>query len=176
MEPDIGSATRPDPPAKFAADADVDVAGDIDGDVRRVRRIFLVALAAAIVAAAVTFAFELADNTSTSDLATTSLLPATLRLPGFADGALHRDQQFTVPMAARRYAFRTSEAPGSVVYVVARCDRGNLTVRLGGLTSAERCTGRPVGLVRLTLAALGARLEATVSRPQKADWSVGIFR
>ncbi|HET7529465.1 MAG TPA: hypothetical protein VFJ98_00745 [Mycobacteriales bacterium] len=147
-------------------------------EIRGVRRIFLVALAAALVAAAVTLSLELARQPASTagSPAASSLLPQTFRQPGFADGTLHRQRQVTLPGTVLRRTLQVGEPAGSVVYVVARCDRGTVTVRLGGLTSSQRCTGRPVGLVRLTLSADGVGLDVSVDQPQLSSWATGIYR
>ncbi|HET6817307.1 MAG TPA: hypothetical protein VFH66_08815 [Mycobacteriales bacterium] len=145
-----------------------------DDEVRGVRRIFLLALAAALAAAGVTLGIELSHEASSR--AQPSLMPATFREPGFADGTLHLRQQTTVPGRVRMHRLHTGKSSGSVVYVVVRCDTGTATVRLGGLTSAQACSGRPVGLVRLTLAKGGAALQVTVNHPQRHDWAIGLYR
>ena len=150
-------------------------AAEAAAQVQSVRRVFLLALALALLAGAVALVVELASHPSSST-ADSSLLPTVFRQAGFADGALHLRQQATVPSSDRRHELHTTEGEGSVVYVVARCDRGRVTVRLGGLTSAAACTGRPVGLVRLTLAPGGAALVVTVDRPQRDDWAFGLYR
>ena len=158
-----------------ADDADAASVEQARAELRGVRRIFLVALAAAVVAAAVTFSLELTQGPTASE-GPTRTLPATFRQPGFSDGTLHRRQQVTVPAAEQRYLWRTSLPAGTEVYLVATCDRGTLTVQLGALTSSQRCSGRPIGLARLALAARGSRIEATVDRAQPRDWALGIYR
>lgn len=151
-------------------------ADEARAELRGVRRIFIVALAAAIVAAAVTFTVELTQHAATPASPASTLLPAIFRQPGFSEGTLHRRRQVAVPAGVQRYVLRTNVPAGTEVYLVATCDRGTVTVRLGALTSSQRCSGRPIGLARLAIATRDARIEATVDRPQTRDWALGIYR
>ena len=144
-------------------------------ELRGVRRIFLVALAAALVAAGVALGVELAHSSSRSSGGSPSLLPMTFNEDGFSDGPLQRQQQVVVGAGRRRRDVHVGGADGLIVYIVVRCDRGTATVRLGGLMSAAACSGRPVGLVRLTLANGGPDLHVTVNRAQRKDWAIGIY-
>lgn len=146
-----------------------------DNAVRGVRRIFLVALAAAIVAAGVTLGVELSHDSSGAGADAIVLLPKTFDQPGFSDGPLRSQQQVVVAAARRRTAVHVAGSDGTVVYVVVRCDRGTTTVRLGGLTATTACKGHPTGVVRLTLASPGPTLQVTVDQPQPTYWTIGIY-
>jgi hypothetical protein len=145
-----------------------------NGELRGVRRIFLVALAAAIAAAGVTFGIELTHHSDSSD-AVPSLLPATFRQPGFVDHPLRRVQATGVAAGSRHSSLQV--APSSVpLYVVARCDAGRVMVATNTLTSAQPCTGRSMGVVALAEVRRPTRLDVTVSTPQRGAWAVAIYR
>jgi hypothetical protein len=146
-----------------------------DGEEQSVRRIFVVALLLALLAGAAALAVELASVPSGAPSLPT-LLPATFRQSGFTEDVAHARQRETVRASERRNALRTHQPARTVVYVVARCDTGRVTAKLGGLTSATACTGRPVGVVRLTLTKPGVTLTVTVDRAQRSPWAVGIYR
>ena len=76
--------------------------------------------------------------------------------------------------AVARTVHGTVKARGTV-YVVARCQVGTVRVALGGLSSSQSCTGRPVGLVALNLTQ-PAELTATVTAAQSSRWGVAIYR
>jgi hypothetical protein len=146
----------------------------VDAEVRGVRRIFLVALAAALLAAAVAFTIQLANNHDHESGAAVSLLPSTFHQPGFVDRVVHRVAAVQLPATTPRGALRMPG--GGTLYVVARCDTGRIRVVEGNLTSGQACTGKPVGVVALAQLRRAVQLDVTVSRPQKAGWAVGIYR
>jgi hypothetical protein len=140
-----------------------------------VRRIFIAALAAALVAAAVAFTLELVNNDSRSHGPTGSLLPPTFRQVGFVDHAVRRKQSagFTADRRSARLQIAAASGP---LYVVVRCDAGRIQVETGALTSGQACTGKLVGVVALATLRRATRLDVTVSQPQQRTWAVGIYR
>jgi hypothetical protein len=166
QESDMGRVMRPDSPAKFVADEAAD-------DARRVRRIFLVALGAAMLAAAVTLVVELILQRAPAPAP--SVLPVTFRQPGFVDHVLHRvatsDQR-----SGRLQGVLHVESSAGPLYVVVRCDTGRVTVVADSLTSVQACTGAPVGVVALARVRRPTQLDVTVSRPQQGRWAVGVYR
>jgi len=146
----------------------------VDAEVTRVRRIFVVALAGALVAAAVAFTIELANNDNATE-PVTSLLPLTFREPGFVDRPVRRVATLERPPTSRRGTLRL---PGGAapIYVVARCDTGQARVTLGALSTARLCQGSAVGVVVLSSVRRPAPLDVTVSGAQRGRWAVGIYR
>jgi hypothetical protein len=151
-----------------------DLSSDVaDREIRGVRRIFIVALAAALLAAAVAFALELANNDEQQTGPSVSLLPATFQQAGFVDREVHRVAAVQLPATARRGALRMPG--GGTLYVVARCDTGRVRATLGALSTAQLCGGSAAGVVALGLLRRPSSLEVTVSTPQKGPWAVGIY-
>jgi hypothetical protein len=146
----------------------------VDAEVTRVRRIFVVALAGALVAAAVAFTIELTNHDNATEPVTT-LLPVTFREPGFVERPVRRIATLERPATSRR---GTLQLPGGAapIYVVARCDRGQVRVTLGAVSTARLCRGTAVGVVVLSSVRRPAPLNATVSGAQRGRWAVGIYR
>src|SRR3954471_17105936 len=90
-----------------------------------VRRIFIVALAAALAAAAVAFTLELANNDSSSQGPNGSLLPLTFQQPGFVDRPVRRIATVELSATSRASVLRLPRGAGPL-YVVARCDAGQV--------------------------------------------------
>ena len=157
-------------------DVELEEAAAANAAARGVRRIFLVALAAAVIAAGVALGVELSHHPSSSSSVAPRLLPLTFNEEGFSDGPIHREQQAIVPADQRRHVLHIAGPGGTVVYIVVRCDRGTATASLGGLASGAGCSGRAAGVVRLTLAKGGPDLQVTVNRAQRKDWAIGIYR
>jgi hypothetical protein len=147
-----------------------------DGEIRGVRRIFLVALAAAMVAAAVAFTLELVNNNdSARDGPAATLLPATFRQQGFVDRPVHQVAAVELPASSRHGTLRLPRGSGPI-YVVARCDTGQVRATLGALSTAQLCHGSAVGVVVLSLVRGPASLDLTVSGAQVGPWAVGAYR
>ena len=146
----------------------------VDAELTRVRRIFVVALAGALVAAAVAFTIELANHDNVSE-PVTSLLPVTFREPGFVERPVRRIGTVERPATSRR---GTLQLPGgaAAIYVVADWDTGQVRVTLGAVSTARLCKGSPVGVVVLSSVRRPAPLDVTVSAAQNSRWAVGIYR
>ena len=161
--------TEPD----VSTDAPTDVA---DSELRGVRRIFLVALAAALLAAATAFTIELVHSSdSTSSEPTVSALPLVFSERGFAQRELHRVAEVQLPASARRGTLRL---PGGTdpLYIVARCDTGRVQATLGALSTAQACSGAAAGVVVLSQVRRPTPLDVTISAPQHGTWAVGVYR
>lgn len=144
-------------------------------ELRGVRRIFLVALAVALVAAGVALVVELTHQPQISTEVSAPPLPLAFRQPGFVEHAVQRKQ--SAGIAADRRSGTLQLAPTrEPLYVVVRCDSGRVTVATDVMTSAQPCTGEPVGVVALGGVRRPTRLRVTVSKPQRAGWAVGIYR
>jgi hypothetical protein len=148
---------------------------DPAADIRGVRRIFLVALAAAVVAAAIALGFELSHQPASTPSVSTPTLPLTFRQPGFVDHAVRRGETASFRVGQRHGVLSVPPTSGPV-YVVVRCDVGRVTVATSVLTSAQPCTGKPVGVVALGSLRQPTRLDVTVSRPQHSSWAVAVYR
>lgn len=137
---------------------------------------FLVALAAAIVAAGIAWGVELSSEPAVTPSAVSSPpLPATFEQAGFVDHAVRRTQ--SAGFGADRRSGQLTIAPSTVpLYVVVQCDTGRVTVATSVLTSAQPCTGKPVGVVALAQVRRPTRLTVTVSRQQQAGWAVATYR
>jgi len=146
-----------------------------DAEVRGVRRIFLVGLAAALIAAAVAFTVELANNDQKPAGPTVSLLPSTFRQPGFVDRDVRRLAAVELPATTRRGVLRLPGGDGAL-YVVARCDTGRIRATLGALSTAQLCRGSATGVVVLSLVRHPAPLDIRVSAAQKGRWALGVYR
>jgi hypothetical protein len=140
-----------------------------------VRRIFIVALAAALVAAVVAFTVELAISDSRSHGPNASLLPLTFQQPGFIDRPVRRIATVEMSATSRAGVLRVPRGAGPL-YVVARCDAGRVRATLGALSAAQQCRGSAVGVVVLGLVHPPASLHVDVSRAQDNRWAVGIYR
>ena len=157
-----------------------DEPGEPDGggaaeELRGVRRIFLVALASALVAAGVTLAIQLTNQKPASPVVAVPPLPLTFSQAGFVDHTVHRVQAAYFGAGSRKGELKfTSTA--SPLYVVARCDMGKIEVVAGSLTSAQACTGKPVGVLALSQRGPATKFMVTVNEAQKARWAVGIYR
>ena len=170
MKPDsdIASVTSPDSPSKFAGT-------DAADELRGVRRIFLVALAAALLAAAVAFVVELAnvdDNAESGP--TVAALPLVFHQPGFVEHEVHRVGAVQLPASTRRGVLRLPG--GGPVYIVARCDTGQVRATLGALSTAQVCRGTPMGVVVLNQVRRRSPLDLTVSASQRGPWTVAVYR
>jgi hypothetical protein len=153
-----------------SAQVDADAA-----EIRGVRRIFLVALAVALLAAGVALAVELTHHRGAGAQSAAAPLPFSFSQPGFVDHPLRRVQATGVAASGRRSFLQV--APSSpALYVIARCDTGRVTVTTDTLTSAQPCTGKPVGVVALAEVRRPTRLVVTVNLPQRVGWAVGIYR
>jgi hypothetical protein len=151
------------------------VDGGAAEELRGVRRIFLVALAAALVAAGVALGIELSSHRPERLSGAAHVLPRTFQQTGFVDHPVHRVQTADFGAGSRRGTlhYMSTTKP---LYVVASCDSGKIQVVTGSLTSAQACTGKPVGVVALSQGARAVKFSVTVSEAQKSRWAVGIYR
>jgi hypothetical protein len=156
--------TPDEPAASCAAD-----------ELRGVRRIFLVALAAALIAAGVALGIELSSHRPERLSGPAHVLPRTFQQTGFVDHPVHRVQTADFGAGSRRGTLRYLST-GKPLYVVASCDSGRIQVVTGSLTSAQACTGKAVGVVALSRGAGAVTFTVTVSEAQKSRWAVGIYR
>jgi hypothetical protein len=151
------------------------VADSAAEELRGVRRIFLVALAAALVAAGVALGVELTHSGPDMLNVSAHVLPRTFQQTGFVGHSVHRVQtaDFGAGSRRRELHFTSTRSP---VYVVASCDTGKIQVVTGSLTSVQACRGKPVGVVALSRGAGAVTFTVSVSEAQNARWAVGIYR
>ena len=165
--------TETEIPTDGASDASSAAA---DSEIRGVRRIFLVALAAALLAAATAFAVELAHSSdSTSAAPTVAALPLVFSQPGFVERQVHRVASVQLP-ANRRHGVLRLPGGDAPLYIVARCDTGRVQATLGALSTAQACSGGAAGVVVLSQVRRPASLQVTVSATQRTPWAVGAYR
>jgi len=158
------------------ADADpvrsVDI--DVEAERRSVRRLAMIALAAVLIAVAAAAALAWPRGPRHVDGA--RLLPVQFTQRGFVETPVRRAAAFGFP---RDTTVATPKLPlrvGQVSYVIARCDSGQVTISVGALSSAQRCTGRAVGVVTLRPTESRLPVRVRVSRPQRGDWAIGVYR
>ena len=161
-----------------AADPDPDLEAETGREVQSVRRIFLIALGAALVAAGIAYGVELAGSPAAPAAARPSLLPLTFVERGFADHVLQRVATVELTAGSRNGALRVTDWPSGSrsVYVVARCSAGSVRVVSGALSASRPCSGQPTGVVVLGLVHPPLRLEVTTTEPQPHRWAVGVYR
>jgi hypothetical protein len=144
-----------------------------------VRRIFLVALAAAAAAGVVALLLSLRGASDDPEPAAVDgpAFPSGFREPGFVDGEVRLVADAAAGAGVRRldHAFRP---PGGEVWLVAQCDAGTVTVRTGAVTSSRPCTGDPVGVAALGGVAADDPLDVvvSVSATQQQPWGVALYR
>ena len=163
---ETGSSTDDSPDGSSAA---------ADGEIRGVRRIFLVALAAALLAAATAFAVELAHSSDSTPGPAVPALPLVFSQPGFVERPVHRVASMQLPANTRHGVLRL---PGGAdpLYIVARCDTGRVQATLGALSTAQACNGSAAGVVVLSQVHRRSSLQVTVSVTQRGPWTVGAYR
>ncbi|HET7312201.1 MAG TPA: hypothetical protein VFJ17_12845 [Mycobacteriales bacterium] len=149
--------------------------GAEEAAVRGVRRIFLVALAAALVAAGLTLGLELSHQRTVASVVVPAPLPLTFRQAGFVEHDVRRSQVAGFPTGSRHGDLHVTTT-GGTLYVVARCTVGRVRIVVGSLTSEQACTGRPVGVVALGQVRRPLQITVTVSAQQTDRWAVGIYR
>jgi hypothetical protein len=155
--------------------SDRPVDGAAAEELRGVRRIFLVALAAALVAAGVALGIELTNSGPGPLNAPAHVLPRTFEQTGFVDHAVHRVQTADFGAGRHKAELRVMST-ASPLYVVASCDTGKIQVVTGSLTSVQACSGKPVGVVALSHGTGAVTFTVSVSEAQNAGWAVGIYR
>jgi hypothetical protein len=151
---------------------------DAGQEMRSVRRMFLVALAAALVAAGVTYAVELARSPTAPATPRPQLLPVTFSERGFADHVLDRVATVELKAGSGHGALQVADWPSGSqsLYVVARCSAGSIRVASGALSASQPCRGTAAGVVVLGLVHPPLRLDITATDPQPQRWAVGAYR
>jgi hypothetical protein len=157
------------------------VSGPSADPVREVRRIVLVVLVAVAAAAVAALLLGLRDPEGGRPAGAASdrpEVPATFREAGFVDGSVRLVAASGAASDAVRLGHVFSAA--GAVWLVARCDRGTVTVRTGAVTSSRPCIGRPVGVTALAVGDAGGAgqldVVATVSGAQRSAWGVALYR
>lgn len=126
----------------------------------------------ALVAAGGAFALSQRD-TGSSPRQLPALFPARFSEAGFLTGTADLVTSYDAVATSRRTSGAMSTRGN--IYVVATCDSGTVQVDIGGLTSAQRCTGTPVGVIALNMTKT-VQLTASVNTAQARRWGVAIYR
>jgi hypothetical protein len=154
------------------------VTDEAAGSARGLRRLLVVLLIAAAAAAGAALGLALTprdDSSTTPSTRPPSLFAPTFRDSTFLAGTAHLVASRDADAATRRLVDALALPTDGTAYVVARCDRGKVTVTAGALTSSRPCTGAPVGVIALQMGS-PATLTASVSATQSARWGVAVYR
>lgn len=141
---------------------------------RSLRRLLVLLLVAALAAAGGALALALLDRPADVP-PRPSIFAPTFRDPTFVDGTIRLVSSRDAAPSTRALTNALTLPAKGTVYLVARCDRGIVTVRAGSLSSSRPCTGQAIGVLALQMGRT-AKLTATVDATQTTRWGVALYR